>query len=169
MKDIHLVGIAGWDESGKTTLANLMLKKVDYRCAEVSPVVMKIATHLGWNGTKDDSPKGRPLLVRTGEMIKEEFGESYLINLVIDKEIEEGCSNIVIPSIRTTGEALWIRERGGVVIKVTRSQSEKITNPKYVKEFHRMSADYVIMNNGTLDDFLDKCFQTIQERCETGY
>lgn len=157
MNKISLIGIAGADQSGKSTLAQ-KFQEHGYFSAEISPILMEAGRPLGWDGTKDDTTFGRPFLIRLGIALKQEFGDEFLVQLTIERAILKGHSLIVVPSIRTLKESGWILSHGGIMVKIRRPDVEQKTIPLYLEHLEQMIFHYEIVN--------DKSFEYFQESCE---
>jgi hypothetical protein len=162
MNEICLVGIAGADQSGKSTLAQ-KFQEHGYFSAEISPILMEAGRPLGWNGTKDNTPFGREFLIRLGMALKQEFGDEFLVQLTIERAILKGHSLIVVPSIRTLKESGWILSHGGIMVKIRRPDVEQKTIPLYLEHLEQMLYHYEIINDKSLEDFRDSCEIVISE------
>lgn len=162
MNDIKLIGIAGADQCGKSTLAK-MFQNNGYFSAEISPILMEAGKPLGWNGTKDESPNGRMFLIRLGMALKQEFGGAFLIERAVDEAINKGHTCIVVPSIRTLEESAWIHDHNGIMIKIRRPEEEHKTILLYLGYLRQMNAQFEIMNDSTLEVFESNCEEVIRK------
>ena len=69
---------------------------------------------------------------------------------------------IAISDVRFENEAKWIHDNGGVVIKITRPGVGPVNGHVSDKGLSDEHIDYVIENDGTLDQFHEKVLNTVQ-------
>ena len=67
---------------------------------------------------------------------------------------------VVISDVRFSNEALWIRNKGGVVIHISRDKALRIHEHNHASEHGMDEKDYdlTIHNNGTLDELHEKLY-----------
>lgn len=179
MKEI--IGISGYATSGKDTIADYLVKNYGFKKAHFSaklkellmklnPLVpddydqwMRVTEYLTegkllgldeWDYAKKQ-PEIRRLLQELGTRCRELFGKGCWGD-VLFKELELYEEPIVIPDVRFTNEANRIREKGGVVWRVTRPGVGPIN--KHESETALDTYPYwdnVINNNGSLDELYE--------------
>ena len=184
MKKI-IVGISGKAESGKNSFAELArraehnLIAFDFAFANE---VKRLALELGWDGWKDE--KGRAGLIWLGEGAREHFNKDIWIKKLQQnmREIIKQSSCIInkdyavffVTDMRyeNEAEALWkmakevgadyysVRiERPGHENRLTKEQRE---NPSETS-LDTYAFDYVIVNDGTYDDFKVKVHKVMDD------
>lgn len=62
-----------------------------------------------------------------------------------------GHSHFVISDVRFANEAQWVRERGGVVWRIERIDTDPVREHVSEQEFSMFTADHVIHNDGDLE------------------
>ena len=184
MKKI-IVGISGKAESGKNSFAELARKTEHNLIAfdfAFANEVKRLALELGWDVWKDE--KGRAGLIWLGEGAREHFNKDIWIKKLQQnmREIIKQSSCIInkdyavffVTDMRyeNEAEALWkmskevgaeyysVRiERPGHENKLTKEQRE---NPSETS-LDNYAFDYVIVNDGTYDDFKRKVRQVMDD------
>jgi hypothetical protein len=180
-----IVGISGKAESGKNSFAELArsvnhnIVSVDFAFADE---VKKLAFDLGWDGRKDE--KGRAGLILIGEGAREHFDKDIWIKKllrVMKVTINHSncilgfdCMVLFVTDMRfeNESEALWkmakevgaeyysVRiERPGHENRLTKEQRE---NPSETS-LDTYAFDYVIVNDGTYDDFKVKVHKVMDD------
>lgn len=148
---MKILGICGYDNTGKSTLASLLLAIHHYIPMEISDTLMKSAIHLGWNGTKDDTEYGRKFLIWLGYSLKERYGTNYLVKLMIENAKKANIDKIVIPSIRSRCEADYVKAQGGHIIKITRDIEDNTA--EFIKaDIDKITPDILIKNDYSIQE-----------------
>lgn len=177
-----LVAITGLMGSGKDTAASIFLKDGFVRRSFAGPL-KEIGILFGFTqsqiyGTQEDKLEinkewgvsGRHFLQKFGT----EVGRNYLPQAIPDMKMNDQtiwirlmdiyCNqhpeeDIVITDLRFHDEAKMVKARGGKIIKIERPSSDKDTGQHTLHASERdipdIEADYTIVNDGTLDEFLN--------------
>jgi hypothetical protein len=177
-----LVAITGLMGSGKDTAAAIFLKNGFVRRSFAEPL-KEIGIIFGFTqsqiyGTQEDKLEinkewgvsGRHFLQKFGT----EVGRDYLPQAIPDMKMNDQtiwirlmdiyCNqhpeeDIVITDLRFHDEAKMVKARGGKIIKIERPSSDKDTGQHTLHASERdipdIEADYTIVNDGTLDEFLN--------------
>lgn len=170
-----IIGITGTNGAGKGAV-------VDYLVSQKGFIHYSVGDYLATILIERGLERDRSNLRAVGNELREKFGPGYLVERFSKEALEKGESNIVIESIRSTGEALKLKEVGGALIVVdaeralryerihTRgSGKDHIDFDTFVEQEEREwygalgkndmnikavidMADYTILNNGTLPD-----------------
>lgn len=169
-----IVGVGGIARSGKTTVANMLVDRgfvainftdpmVEMLCI-IDPLVefddgdiysFSYATdHFGYDDCKDLSSNYRELLQRTGtEWGREKMGEDFWVDQAVDLWRNRVYSvDAVFPQIRYPNEAQAVKTAGGVNLLVERPGVEPVNSHSSEMSLDEIDWDYVIVNDGTLDD-----------------
>jgi len=147
--DIGLIGLAG---SGKDTAA-LALTERGWRRIAFADRLKEIAYELGWDGLKDE--RGRKFLQDIGSIARA-YDQQFWINEATQ------VLNYVSPAfrkvprvwtdVRFENEAQFVRDRGGIIIRVIRPDLVSHDTHESELKQHDISADYTVVNAGTIED-----------------
>jgi hypothetical protein len=158
-----LVGICGHKSSGKDTVAKLLKNHFakDYHCVRLAfadALKQRLAQLTGGNietiNAQKNDPVLRYILQWLGQKVKETDGELVWVNEVarIYKAIQVKAA-VFVTDVRFPFEADWIKEQGGVVIRVFRPLADlRVDNHPSETEVDRCKFDWGIRNDGSLRD-----------------
>lgn len=146
-----IIVINGMAQSGKDTFVELVSDHI--RTENYSSVqrVKGIAKLCGWNGEKDE--KSRQFLCKLKELTTEYCDMSY--KAVVDKisEFYESDKEILFIHIREPQEIKRIVEEfGAKTLLINRSNITQIVSNNADKDVNDYTYDYVINNDGSLND-----------------
>jgi len=159
MQNRKIIGIAGKARSGKDTIASILLENGYQRFGFADILKETIATMFGWderhkNGELKDvvdpawgfSPR------RAFQLFGTEFGRGLDENLWITLANRKlGYGKWVVSDVRFENEAKFIRENGAL-IHVIRDDVVKVEEHSSEAGVFPEKEDYVIENNGSLQD-----------------
>lgn len=179
MSQPKLIGLLGKARSGKDTSADYLIKHHKYtKTSFANPLKNACTAVFGFTDeqlygdlkeTVDKrwgiSPRQAMQFVGT-DLFRKQFGQiaphigedvwirSFMINYNNNNNIHN--NNTIIADVRFQNEIDAVKELGGIVIKITRDDAEKMTkHGDHESEFNQDSLtgyDLEIKNNGTLDD-----------------
>jgi hypothetical protein len=170
-----LVGLCGFAQSGKDTLAAMMIRHNGFeRRAFADPMrtilykmnpfvityddggmpnikrVQTLVDSFGWEYAKKHS-EVRELLQRLGT----EGGRNLLgENVWVDALFKEPYKNLVITDVRFKNVAEAIHKRGGKIIRIIREGVNAVN--AHFSEHAYSEQDYTIINDGTIFDLHEK-------------
>lgn len=174
MKEIKLiVGITGTNGAGKGTVVDYLIKEKDFKHFSASGLITQEII-------KRNLPVNRDNMIIVGNDLRAKNGAGYIAEELI-RRASSNNSNSIIESIRTLGEVDKLRERGGMLLAVDADQKlrykrivlrgeekDKVSFEQFVaqekKEMEsddpnkqnlqacKKVADYLIENNGTLEE-----------------
>lgn len=98
------IGITGTIGAGKGTVVEYLEKSRGYRHFSVRSFLLDLIRQEGM-------PENRDSMFLLGNRLRNEFGPSYVVDCLYKLANESG-DNCIIESIRTTGEAAFLRARG---------------------------------------------------------
>ncbi|WP_297499624.1 AAA family ATPase [Thermococcus sp.] len=186
-----IIGVVGKIAAGKTTVANFFEEKEFCRVSCSEPLIDLLTHNVSDYSWIPELPgKAEPTrerLIELGKYLKEKYGGDVLIKLAIDKK--RNCENIVIDGVRSREEIETIKRLGGKVIYVEarpeirfeRLMKRKAEKDKDIRSFSdfkemddaeerlyhtsrlRSMADYVIVNEGTLEELRRKVEEIIED------
>ena len=162
-----IIGITGKANAGKTTAANYIADKYDFRrVAFADPLKKGLAEFTGLplrmfydqNIKNIDIPEYNNTSLRYmmqfvgTECFRDNFGINFWVNrmlLEIENLDKEGVDNIVIDDIRYQEESEMVKELGGYVIFITRPDENAIRS-SHRSEALDVKYDYHVDNDGDL-------------------
>lgn len=177
-----LIGITGKAGHGKDTVADMimeLLPRTDkYSFAAplkamalaIDPIIEGdkrlsdfVANPDGWHAAKKHT-EVRRFLQRLGtEGVRGTFGDNAWVDLMFDWWYSGNASYGVIPDTRFPNEAEAIWAEDGIVIKVVRMGAGDLgVNASHASE-QDLEADYVIWNDGSLEDLHYEVIRTLKE------
>ncbi len=189
-----IVGVVGKIAAGKTTVAKFFEEKGFCRISCSEPLI-DLLTHnvSGYSWIPELPEKAEPTrerLIAFGKYLKEKYGGDILIRLAVDKK--RGCKNIVIDGVRSREEVEAIKRLGGKVIylearpeirfeRLMKRKAEKDREIRTFEDFKAMDdaeerlyhtsklkelSDYVIVNEGTLEELKERVEEIIEDIAE---
>ncbi len=186
-----IVGVVGKIAAGKTTVARFFEEKGFCRVSCSDPLIDLLTHNVSDYSWVPELPEKaeptRDRLIEFGKYLKDKYGDDILIRLAVDKK--RHCEKVVIDGVRSEGEIKAVKRLGGKVIYVEarpeirfkRLVERKASKDKTIKSFEDFRAmddaeeqlyhtselkglaDYVIVNEGTLDELREKVERIIEE------
>ena len=186
-----IVGIVGKIAAGKTTVAKFLEERGFCRVSCSEPLIDLLTHNVSEYSWIPELPEKteptREKLIEFGKYLKEKYGGDVLVRLALDKK--RNCRNIVIDGVRSREEVEAIKRLGGKVIyveakpeirfeRLMRRRAEKDREIKTFEDFKAMDdaeeklyntselkglADYVIVNEGTLEELREKVERILEE------
>ena len=166
-----IIGLTGYAQSGKDTVANILVEKYGYtRIAfadkireflyDMNPMYDSIAgeprfvksavDRYGWDVAKQD-PHIRRLLQNTGVSARKTFGENHWV-VEAFKNIDRD-KDYVVTDVRFTNEAEWLKDiYNGQLWRIKRPGVEAVNSHVSEHELANYKVDQIFMNGGSLDD-----------------
>lgn len=164
-----IIGLTGYAQSGKDTLANILVKKFGYtRVAFADPIrellyemnpsvkdggyrVQGVVDGYGWDFAKNAFPEIRTLLQNLGVGAREVFGEGFWVQQALRKVHFEG--NYVITDVRFTNEADAICKYDNAQIwRVRRPGIGAVNLHESETQMDGYKVDQIFLNAGTVED-----------------
>jgi len=175
-----LIGLCGSPGCGKDTLAELMvLHDVYERYRFADPIKNMLRQfHIQddvWND-HERKEKDIPWLGRSPRFLAQTLGTEWGRNIVHEDIwviLAKGrwhhlnanrLGRMVIPDVRFLNEAKWIRDEGGIILKIFRPDNDhEIDNKDHASElgFDESMIDNVVVNDGTKDELRDSAWEKI--------
>ena len=186
-----IIGVVGKIAAGKTTVAKFFEEKGFCRVSCSDPLIDLLTHNVSDYSWIPELPEKaeptRDKLIEFGKYLKDKYGEDILIRLAVDKK--RHCENIVIDGVRSEGEIKAIKRLGGRVIyvearpeirfeRLMKRKAEKDRTIRDFEDFRAMDdaeerlyhtsklkglADYVIINEGTLEELRRKVEEIIED------
>lgn len=169
-----LIGLAGHARAGKDTVARYLaqhLTLITYAFAD--PFKQAIASMFHLTAAQLDGAEKELPLPWLGKSPRElmqllgtEWGREmvhphvWLLlaeqNLQLLAEHDQAMKGVVISDVRLEMEADWVRSNGGVIFHISRPGVSPVSDHPTEAGVRRYSSDYVIENNGTLEELYDQ-------------
>jgi hypothetical protein len=178
---MKLIGLSGEISCGKTTLCKI-LEKYNYQEYMLSKPLKDIAVILNFNQEQVFGNQEQKLQVNefwgiSSRQFLQVFGTEVcrdtLPNLLPNMKLnnksiwlrlfekyynDNSDKNIVVSDIRYSDEAKVISDLGGILIRINRNKTNKVEqninihNHKSEQSFNEINYDFVIDNNGTIEE-----------------
>jgi len=165
----NIIGLTGYAQSGKDTLAKILVDNYGYRRVafadkireflyEVNPMVgcsptgylRDLVNLVGWDNAKQE-PQVRRLLQDLGVGARKVFGDDFWVTQAF-----VGISpseKIVITDVRFTNEAETIKQHSGAQVwRVKRSGVSAVNTHVSETEMDGHPVDQIFVNNGSIED-----------------
>lgn len=153
-----IVGLSGYARSGKDT-AGEALVEAGYERRAMADAVKRFATHVGWDGRKDET--GRRLLQDVGVAAREVFGEDIWLDATLgDLDPDD---RVVVTDVRFRNEASAISDAGGIIVRITRPGVGPANDHVSEVDLDDWGFDATITNDGTIADLRRKILDLVGE------
>jgi hypothetical protein len=167
-KSYNLIGLTGYAQSGKDTLASILVEKYGYsRIAfadkirdflyGVNPMVAcsptgylrDLVNLVGWDEAKKE-PQVRRLLQDLGISARDLIDENIWINAALNSV--ESTDRVVITDVRFENEANMIRSLGGQIWRVKRPGVEAVNSHISETQLDGYKVEQIFVNSGSIQD-----------------
>ena len=164
----EVIGLTGYAQSGKDTVASILVEKYGYRRIAfadkirdflygINPMVacsptgylQDLVNLVGWDSAKQE-PQVRRLLQDLGISARELLDENIWITSALGK-VNSG-DRIVITDVRFENEAMMIKHLGGQLWRVKRVGVGPVNEHVSESELDGYKVDQIFVNNGTLEE-----------------
>jgi hypothetical protein len=161
-----IIGLSGYAQSGKDTVANLLTAQYGYkRVAFADPIrklLYELNPHLskhhslqefvdeyGWDTAKKTS-EVRSLLQNLGVAARKVIGESVWVDAAFNQMNDS--DNYVITDVRFENEADMVKASGGEVWRIKRPGIEAVNSHISEHALDGYKADRILHNGGSLEE-----------------
>lgn len=134
-----IIGITGTIGAGKGTVAEYLVREKGFR-------YFSVRTFLNAELDKRGLPRSRENLQMIGNEMRATYGASYIMERIMEDAITEG-GDAVLESVRTTGEAKYLKEHDALLwavdadiriryerIRARKSETDFISFERFVAE-----------------------------------
>lgn len=160
-----IIGLSGYAQSGKDTVANALIEKHNFnRIAFADPIRtflyemnpmsgseplrMRVDVD-GWDKAKQHG-EVRRLLQTTGVAARKLFGEDFWVKQAFSGL--DSSEHYVISDVRFKNEAETIREMGGYIWRVERTGIDAVNSHPSEHDMDDWEFDAYLANSGTIED-----------------
>jgi hypothetical protein len=173
-----IIGLSGYAQSGKDTVAELLCLNYGYTRMSfaqpmrdaiytLNPIVFNLNSRVadlvdeyGWDVAKANPEVRRLLQVFGTDVGRKQFGDNFWVQQAFDKL--EG-TKIVFSDVRFPNEAKEIQQYGGQVWRINRHNHTPVNGHKSEHAMDNFMFKHVLYNDGTLDDLSDEVFMLAKE------
>jgi hypothetical protein len=167
-RSYNLIGLTGYAQSGKDTLASILVENYGYsRIAfadkirdflyGINPMVacsptgylQDLINLVGWDKAKQE-PQVRRLLQDLGISARELIDENIWVNAALSSVNAD--DRVVVTDVRFENEAVAIKLMGGQLWRVKRLGVGPVNNHVSESELDWYKVDQIFVNNGSIDD-----------------
>ena len=164
----NIIGLTGYAQSGKDTLASILVEKYGYsRIAfadkirdflyGINPMVgcsptgylQDLVNLVGWDKAKQE-PQVRRLLQDLGISARDLIDEDIWVTAALSNVGKD--QRVVITDVRFENEASMIKSMGGQLWRVKRAGVGPVNDHVSESELDGCKVDQIFVNNGTLED-----------------
>jgi hypothetical protein len=173
-----IIGLSGYAQSGKDSTAELLCLNYGYtRLAFADPMrqalitinpkldsitrVSDLVEDYGWDVAKKNPEVRRLLQVLGTDFGRKMLGDDVWINIALSGIKSE--DKIVVSDVRYPNEAEAIKKLGGTVWRINRHNHSAVNGHTSEHAMDNYMFNYVIYNDGTLDDLSDEVFMLAKE------
>jgi hypothetical protein len=161
-----VIGLVGCKNVGKTTVARMIKKKwnfPEYTFAEPIKEICKIAFLLDDWQVNDQTGKEtlderwnttpRKLLQTVGtNLFRDCYNTDHWLHHMDHKLDKTGCPFVVISDVRFQNEATLIKNRNGILIRISRDTQDIIDNHESEQGHEAIQVDDTISNNTSIKE-----------------
>jgi dephospho-CoA kinase len=170
----RIIGILGRSRSGKDTIANIIKDYyTDYQiCRFAQPIKNALKEIYGFSFNQLENDEKEMIDMRYGltprEAMQEmtsyyltKHGPSFFSDKVFSLVDNNIATKIIIPDVRYSHDLVQIRKRGGIIIKVIRSE----LSIQHLTENHilDLEGDYTITNDSDIISLENKVYNIIDK------
>ena len=173
-----IIGLSGYAQSGKDTVAELLCLNYGYTRMSfaqpmrdaiytLNPIVFNLNSRVadlvdeyGWDVAKANPEVRRLLQVFGTDVGRKQFGDNFWVQQAFDKL--EG-TKVVFSDVRFPNEANEIMQYGGQVWRINRHNHAPVNTHKSEHAMDNFMFKHVLYNDGTLDDLSDEVFMLAKE------
>jgi hypothetical protein len=165
-----IIGLTGYAQSGKDTLAGMLIglhkyeriafaDKIRKILYEANPLIScghtgylkDLVDRVGWEEAKKETPVRR-LLQDFGVGARKTFGEDFWIEQALKGVNPE--DKFVITDVRFPNEADAIKDLGGQIWRVKRIGVESVNTHVSESAMDSYQVDQIFINNGSMEDLI---------------
>jgi hypothetical protein len=173
-----IIGLSGYAQSGKDTVAELLcLNSTYHRRSFADPMrdaiykmnpfveggnrVAELVDEYGWEVAKANPEVRRLLQVFGTDVGRKMFNENFWINIALAGLKDH--HRVVISDVRFPNEADAIKQLGGQVWRINRHNHQPVNGHTSEHAMDNYMFKHVIYNDGTLDDLSDEVFMLVKQ------
>jgi hypothetical protein len=168
-----IIGLSGYAQSGKDTVANILVEKYGYTRIAFADPIRKLLYEMdppvpvgagdekytvglqnyvdiyGWDDAKQH-PIVRSMLQNLGVGARKVFGDTFWIYQALSDVAPQ--DKVVVSDVRFVNEAKWVQDFKGQIWRVKRLGTTAVNKHVSESEMDGYPVDQIFVNNGTLED-----------------
>lgn len=174
-----IIGLSGYAQSGKDTVAELLCLNYGYErrsfaepmrnaIYKLNPIVFNLNNRVadlvdehGWDVAKANPEVRRLLQVFGTEVGRGMFGDSFWVNQALTGILPE--EKIVFSDVRFPNEAHAIKRLNGNLWRINRHNHSAVNGHPSEHAMDNFMFNHVVYNDGTIDDLSDEVFMLAKE------
>jgi hypothetical protein len=164
----NIIGLTGYAQSGKDTVASILVEKYGYRRIAfadkirdflygINPMVacsptgylQDLVNLVGWDNAKQE-PQVRRLLQDLGISARELLDENIWITTALGKVNKD--ERVVVTDVRFENEAMMLKLMGGQLWRVKRVGFGPVNEHVSESELDGYKVNQIFVNNGSIED-----------------
>ena len=164
-----IIGLTGYAQSGKDTVAKILIEHFGYRRVAFADPIRKLLYEMnptvkdggyrlsgvvdgyGWDVAKTAFPEVRTLLQNLGVGARNTFGESFWVDQALMGLTH--TDKVVITDVRFSNEADAIKQHEGAQMwRIKRVGVNAVNEHVSESQMDGYGVDQIFVNNGTVDD-----------------
>lgn len=164
-----IIGLTGYAQSGKDTVADILVKNFGYKRVAFADPIRNLAYEMnpmfdsivgeprflkdavdrnGWDEAKQH-PQIRRILQNLGVGGRKVFGEDFWVHQAM-RQIDS--LNVVVTDVRFENEANLLRANGGQIWRIKRLGVDAVNEHISEHELDGYKVDQIFVNKGTIDE-----------------
>lgn len=160
-----LVGITGPARSGKDTFAEFLRAYLGGTIYSMADPIRNMLRGIGidmndpyWQSRKEEpipvfGKSPRELMQTLGtEWGRDQVNPQIWVILAHHFRMNDPNTALIVPDIRFENEARWIRDSGGLIVRIERDNLSTVKKHSSEAGIKVLPQDLVVKNNGTLED-----------------
>jgi len=163
-----IIGLTGYAQSGKDTVANILVEKYGYKRVafadkireflyEINPMVgcspsgylRDLVDLKGWDEAKQE-PQVRRLLQDLGVGARKLFGDTFWIMEALGDVSPQ--DKVVVSDVRFENEAEWIQTFRGQIWRIKRPGVSAVNEHESESQMDGHKVDQIFVNGGSMED-----------------
>ena len=157
-----LIGICGKKGHGKDTIASYFTSRSGFvQLAFADPLKDAVKALFNVSDTQLHDPKEkemvdprwnmtpRQMMQKLGTFIRDNLYEDFFVDHLSERSF--GIPRVCVSDVRRQNEAKFIKDAGGILIKVFRPGMEDLDNHESETDLENINENYLVFNDGNID------------------
>jgi hypothetical protein len=180
-----IIGFAGKKQSGKSLAADALVNSGFVKCSFAWSMKIFARNLLRNIGMSEEQllhaeENKEAVILKVGcsyrhflQTLGTEWGRKHINKdlwvMCVEHDLKNLTENdVVFDDVRFENEADLIRKKGGLIIHVSREQTDQFDHHASEAGINVLPGDVVLSNNGTHDEFLNAVFDVLDARLRNG-
>ena len=164
-----LIGLSGKQRSGKDTFADFLVELYGFKKVSFANPIKELAVnYFGLNPVEvyETKPEKVRIILQDIGKIGRKVDDLFWVKKTLDKFDNFDDIDVVVSDVRFINEAEYIKSKGGIIVRIESSRDIRasrglLTGENDISEIEldNYDFDYVINNEGTIEEFYDAITQ----------